>query len=345
MRYFKKWQNFLLLVALLLTGLVTTSVTGATGGDGTIVVANRAGGDLTLIDVATDTATTLAMPGGTNPAEPMYVVHKAGKVFVGDRANNRIVVFDSADWSVVGEVLAGNGVFHMWAQPNGNQLWVNNDIDNTITVINTDSLAVITTIDLPADLVADGGKPHDVILSNKSAYVTMLGLSGANDVVIRYDLRRFEERARADVGKDPHVTIDPKNGRLYVAAQNSNEVRVLRRHNLSLVTTLTIPGAHGIDIRADGDIVYVTNISGGGTDALYTLDTQSNTLIGNPVDTPFATPHNIVLTGSNEKLYVTHSGATADQVSVFTVSKQNPEPVFLTSVTAGLNPFGIEFVP
>ncbi|MCK5831532.1 MAG: YncE family protein [Methylococcales bacterium] len=345
MTYQLKLIQFLLLTLLLFSGFLFTNSAQANRNKGTIVVANRVSGDLTLIDVATDTATTIDMPSGKNLSEPMYVVYKRGYVFVGDRANNRVVVFDSLDWDVVDEMPAGSGVFHMWGQPHGKQLWVNNDIDNTITVFNTRHLNVITTIDLPADLVADGGKVHDVILDKRAAYVTMVGLPGDTDIVIKYNLRNFTEVARADVGKDPHVTLAPHKRTLYVSAQNSNEVRVFRRKDLTEITTIDIPGAHGIDITRNGRIIYTTNIADGGMNALYTINTRSNTVIETPVDTPYATPHNIVLTGRNKKLYVTHSGATSDKVSVFSVSKRNPEPVFLTDVTTGFNPFGIEFVP
>lgn len=313
---------------------------------GTIVVANRASGNLSLINVSTDIATTLNMPSDVNKSEPMYIVYKRGRVFVGDRANNRIVVFNSRNWNVIAEIPAGNGVFHMWAQHKGKQLWVNNTIDKTITVINTKNLTVINTINLPADLVADGAAPHDVILDRRSAYVTMTGLSGDTDVVVKYSLRNFRERARADVGKDPHVTLSPNRRTLFVGSQNNDEVRVLRRKNLKEITTIRdIPNAHGIDITRNGKIVYTTNIGDGGSNALYTINARTKMLVGNPVDTAHPIPHNIVLTRPNNKLYVTHSGPTSDKVSVFTISKQDPEPVYLTDVTTGLNPFGIEFVP
>ena len=57
---------------------------------------------------------------------------------------------------------AGRGVFHMWADYRGRQLWVNNDIDKTTTVIDPSTLEVLATVPTPADLVAMGGKPHDV---------------------------------------------------------------------------------------------------------------------------------------------------------------------------------------
>ncbi len=67
-------------------------------------------------------------------------------------------------------------------------------------------------------------------------------------------------------------------------------------------------------------------------------------MIGEPVDANFPVPHNLVLDGRNRKLYVTHSGATADKVSVYTVSGNDPIPVLVGDVTVGLNPFGLEFV-
>ena len=318
---------------------------------GTVVVANRGDGTLTLIDVRTDTPRTLALPPGDADPEPMYVVYAAGRLFVGDRANDRVVVYQPRDWSVEATVPAGDGVFHMWADPRGRQLWVNNDGDDTITVIDARLLDVLATIDLPADLVARGGSPHDVILDRRSAYVTMIGVGGENggpdegDAVIRYSLRTFDEQARAVVGDDPHVTIDPDRGRLFVASQGASEVALLNRRSLERVDTVAVPAAHGLDIGRRGRVVYATNIAGGGTDALYTIDARSGAIIGEPVDAPVPTPHNIVLTARNDKLYVTHSGATADQVSVYSIGRDGPVPVFETTVTAGLNPFGLEFVP
>lgn len=343
------FRILLTLVLLASTGLVTSSPASATRwghnrDQGTIVVANRDSGDISLIDVATDTETRLAMPEAANQSEPMYVVSARNKVLVGDRANNRVVAYDRRTWEVIGEVPTGEGVFHMWADPWGRELWVNNDIDNTITVINIRKLRVDATIDLPSDLVADGGKPHDVILDRRSAYVTMLGLSGETDVVLRYDRWRQKEVARADVGKDPHVTLDPWSRDLYVASQNSSEIAVLNRWNLKQTDLLSVPAAHGVDMSRNGRILYTTNITGGGKDALYTIDTRTNEVIGDPVGAPFATPHNIVLDRRNKKLYLTHSGSVSDDVSVFTVSRRNPEPVLLTTVTVGQNPFGIEFV-
>ena len=164
-------------------------------GHGEIVVANRASGSISVIDTRTDQLRgTFPLPDGDNPPEPMYVVFIPGthRVFVGDRANDRVVVFRSDDYSVEGTVPTGAGVFHMWADLRGRQLWVNNDIDNTTTVIDPRRLTVLATVPTPADLVADGGKPHDVILGpwGHLAYVSVVG-AGGSDWVVQYSTRRW----------------------------------------------------------------------------------------------------------------------------------------------------------
>jgi YVTN family beta-propeller protein len=318
----------------------------------TIVVANRGSGDISVIDARRGELlmnVPLPQDDGDNFPEPMYVVYTrpGDRVFVGDRANNRVVVFDADDFSVVGTVPTGAGVFHMWADPRGKQLWVNNDIDNTTTVINPRNLTVITTIATPADLVAMGGKPHDVILgpAGKLAYISVLGLSGDNDYVVQFRTDTFEEIGRVAVGKDPHLSLNGRNRYLYVPTQGNNAVYILNRFNMNLVDVLEIPGAHGAGMGFNGRFFYTTNLPGGGTDALFTIDTKSNTVIGDPVDSPYAVPHNIALTLVPDKLYLTHSGATSDKVTFYDVSNRNPIPVFAGEVTVGLNPFGISFVP
>jgi DNA-binding beta-propeller fold protein YncE len=341
-----------LLVAFLLMGLLAgaASAHGAHASHGKIVVANRASGSISVIDARSgDLIANVDLPAGSLTPEPMYVVYTLARdrVFVGDRANNRVVVFDARDFSVEATVPAGAGVFHMWADPLGRQLWVNNDIDNTSTVINPRTLEVITTVDTPVDLVAQGGKPHDVILDplGRFAYVTVVGLPGSGDYVVQYSTRTFSEVNRAPVGKDPHVSLTWRNNLLYLPSQNSNVVNVLNRRTLEPVTDIPVPGAHGAGMMLGGKVFYTTNLPGGGTDGLWAIDTRSNSVIGQPVDTPYPVPHNIALTPDGRMLFLTHSGAASDKVTFYTTTRHDPTPVFAGEVTVGLNPFGLSFVP
>jgi len=319
---------------------------------GKFVVANRGSGTISVLDAVTaDLIGTYALPQapGENNPQPMYVVYirSTGKVYVGDRGNDRVVVFDPDTFSVEGTIPTGSGVFHMWADPKGVQLWVNNDIDNTTTVIDPRSMGIITTVLSPADLVAMGGKPHDVILdpSGLMAYVSFVGVAGDYDYVVQFSTLTFEELGRVAVGKDPHLSLTWRNNYLYVASQGGNSVTVFDRSSLGLIKEISVLGAHGAGMTQSGRYFYTTNLPGGGFAGLWTISTVTNQLVGEPVDTPYAVPHNIALTPIQGRLFVTHSGPSADRVSIYEVSERNPVPTLLGEVTVGLNPFGIAYVP
>lgn len=327
---------------------IAAQIPWAVAGGGNIVVANRDAGSISVIDIKSDAVTTLAVPDGPSPAEPMYVGYSSsyGRVFVGDRANNRVVVFRASDFSVEDTVPAGAGVFHMWPSDARDQLWVNNDIDNTITVIDTVNLGVITTAAAPMDLVAQGGKLHDVILDPTAhfAYVTMVGFPGPEDYVVKYSTTTFEEVARQAVGKDPHVSIARQSKLLYVPCQNSDAVYVLARKTLEVQAQIAAPGAHGAGMTRNGKVFYTTNLPGAGIDGLIAIDTRTNSVI-ETWDTLFPVPHNIALSPNGKKVYITHSGATSSEVSVFQRRNKNRPLKLLTTVVTDLNPFGLAYVP
>jgi DNA-binding beta-propeller fold protein YncE len=334
------------LLTLVFLASATHGLPAWAGGD--IVVANRGSADLSVISTDTDVVTNIAMPVGTNTPQPMYVVYSTGRalVFVGDRGNDRVVAFRAGDFSVETEIPTGRGVFHMWASDAADQLWVNNDIDNTMTVIDTVDLGVITTVPTPADLVALGGKPHDVVVDPNApyAYITMLGIAGPNDYVVKYSIDTFLEVGRQAVGKDPHLSLARQSKLLYVPCQNSNAVFVLDRDTLAPMPSIPVNSAHGAGMSRNGKTFYTTNIAGGGVDALVEIDTKSNSVVG-AWDTAVAVPHNIALTPNGKKIYVTHSGGTANAVSIFTRQNKNQPPSLSGQVSVGLNPFGLAYVP
>ncbi len=316
---------------------------------GNVVIANRASSTISVINVANDQVSgTYAMPDN---GEPMYVVWSPRNevVLVGDRANNQVVFFDSDDFSVKGTVEAGNGVFHMWAQVNSHHLWVVNDIDNTISVIDIEAMQNVRTISLPQDLVSMGGKPHDVITGpfERLAYVTMLGFSGENDYVLQYDMRSGRELGRAAVGKDPHLSLHPRvNENLYVPAQNSNAIYILNRLTMEVTEILDIPGAHGAGMAWNGRTFYTTNLPGGGAHGIFAIDTRGDYILGSVdtyMDNLIAVPHNIALNHNSKKLYLTHSGGSSNTVTVYSIDPASRLPRFVTEVEVGFNPFGLAY--
>jgi DNA-binding beta-propeller fold protein YncE len=91
------------------TALATTAgahaATVGAGGAGSIVVANRGCGTISVIDAAgDDVVRTAPLPHGRAPAEPMYVAADpvSERFFVGDRANDRVVAYDGRSLEPVG---------------------------------------------------------------------------------------------------------------------------------------------------------------------------------------------------------------------------------------------------
>jgi DNA-binding beta-propeller fold protein YncE len=329
------------------------------GSQGGIVVANRGAGSISVIDVLTSGVNHIPLPRSTGEPlpEPMYVNYSAihDVVLVGDRANDRVVAFNAFDYSVRTTIPTGDGIWHMWGDDTRNQLWVANEIDKSITVIDLASLSVQTTFNTPADLSQTfGGRPHDVILDPTApvGYVSMIGVNDpANpnrDYVVAFNTSTFAETNRRAVGDDPHLGLSATNNLLFVPTQGASEVSVLSRGTLAPVTgsAIAIPGAHGANLTSSGAIFYTTNIAGGGANALYAIDTSTLGIAGpgTPDNTSFASPHNIALSPDNQRLFVTHSGATSTKVSIFDTS--NPaDPVLMGAIDAQLNPFGIAAVP
>lgn len=306
-----------------------------------VVVADRGSGTLSVIDVRTDEVVdTIPLPA-PNPPEPMYVVHsrRLGRVFVGDRANDRVVAYDARDFALVGTAPA-TGIFHMWADENrSTQLWVVDNVNHLLTVLDPEALSVITTVP-----IADG-VPHDVIVdpNGRAAFATVF-VEGGPDLVLRFDTRTFEETGRVAVGEDPHLSLTRRNGLLYVPNQGTDEVLVFDRETLAPVEGLDVPGAHGAGMAPSGRTFYTTNLPGGGTGGLVAIDTRTNAVLG-ATDTPVAVPHNVAVTTGGRKVYVTHSGGMANQVTVYSATGGSPVPAYETTVTVGTNPFGLAYVP
>jgi hypothetical protein len=313
---------------------VAANAAGGDRGDA-VVVANRASGDVSVIETDSLDVETIDLPGD---AEPMYVSHdrRHHLVLVGDRASSSIVALDDETYDVVGSVDVGDGVFHQWLDEQRRQLWVVGDTSRTVTVVDSGHLQPVASIDIPADLVNAGGFPHDVFVSGRHAFVSILGLGGSG-VVLQYSTHTLEETGRILTGADPHLFV--RSGRLYVASQGGSAVSSYLAGTLAPLGAVDVPNAHGIFVTNHGEVL-VTNIAGGGVDAIWELDRRLTEVV-DVVDTPVPIPHNLTV-DRDRHAYVTHSGATADSVSVIDLDQDGFGSV--ATVTVGTNPFGLAFV-
>ena len=323
--------------------------------NGQIVVANRTSGNISILDENTgELIQTVDLPSaeGENPPEPMYVYNllSTNEVAVDDRANNRVVFFDQQTYEVTATVPTGEGNFHMWASPQEDQLWVANDIDNTLTVIDPQSKQEIGRVALPPEIIGENAIPHDVIVDSSGdfAYTTIIREDNPDsDLLVKIDANTFEILDTAEVGKDPHVSLAPENNLLYVPAADSDRIEVFDRRGTELtqVDTIEQPGAHGIEFSNNGRYIYTTDLPGGAQTGLFVIDSTTNEIVGNVegVDTSAPVPHNVWFNGEGDRLFLTHSGEEATQVDVFSLEDPTNPILETTTDVNGLNPFGLAY--
>lgn len=297
-----------------------------------VAVANRGNSSVSFIDARKNSViSTLTIPA----SELMYLVYvpKNDKLYVGDRAAKKVHVINPQTKMVESSINVGAGVFHMWADGLSKQLWVNNDRDKTISVIDLSTNAVIKTI-------AVDTSPHDVFLTKdgSTAYVSVIaGLDKPNKIYM-YRTSDFTKTGEVEVGIEPHLYHLSNSNKLYAPCQISGDLYVLNGATLAIESKKVYVGAHGIAASTDQQRIYVTNISG---KQLFSMNKDAEPLT--TVDIKENTPHNLVLNEAGTMLYTTHSGAAANKVSFYEVNNSGAITNEKIITTAGVNPFGITY--
>ena len=60
--------------------------------------------------------------------------------------------------------------------------------------------------------------------------------------------------------------------------------------------------------------------------------------VGKAVATPFAVPHNLALRPDGRRLFVTHSGPSADRVTIYDIHQKTGLPMYVGEATVGDEP-------
>jgi len=143
------------------------------------LVANRGSGTVSVFNAKnTKFITEITLPN--QGAQPTYLAHsrRNNSVYVGDFANRKVVYYDANSFELQGEIEIEEGAFHMWINENVNQLWINNIISKSTSVIDLKSNTVLKNIQLPIDEIpelTENAEQHDVVISPSgyAAYVTL----------------------------------------------------------------------------------------------------------------------------------------------------------------------------
>ena len=299
------------------------------------LVANRGSSTVSVFDATTNEKTMdITLPAAG--ADPTYLAfsEERGLFYVGDFANQQLLAYDAMDFSLKNTISIQEGAFHMWASDVADQLWVNNIVSKTTSVVDLTNHTVMETIGLPTgeiSLSADAAQ-HDVVISENGMYAYVSILDGADvSYIVQYSTGDFSYMGHAMIGGDAHLLAH--GDKVYGLAQNGNEVTVFNQGDLSVVDNLSITGPHGV--AANQDYLFTANLP----DKSLSVISLSNYDVVNTVAADYDVPHNIVTNEAGDKLFLSHSGGSSTKVVFYEISGSNLTK--LTDADSGTNPFGV----
>jgi DNA-binding beta-propeller fold protein YncE len=305
---------------------------------GTVVVANQGDASISILD-ATDgeLLETITLPYNTNSQNkpvPVDIVAVNGVIYVGDKANDRVIAIDAINYNVIRSIGAGSGVGEMAVDSRGTQLWVNNVIDNTTTVIDLAYLVPIRTVEASSE--AGDGVVNDVILSpsGDAAFVTYTGDGGS---IVKYDTRDGSQlQVTRNIGNLAKVSSSYRFNCLYVPSESTDTVRVLFSGDLFEEIAFNVTDPYDAEVSRDGKYVYISSTA---QNSISIVDIANNKLLPIVVKTETMGPQKMATTSN--RLFVQHKDS--DYVSIYSVTTSDPMPVYLGKQLVGLDPFGMTY--
>ena len=144
------------------------------------------------------------------------------------------------------------------------QLYVPNQDDATVSVIDPATRRLVRTVDLRRYGVGDNAKPHHVQVEPDGSawYVTLIGAGK----VLKLD-RNDRVLGSADMEVPGLIAIHPSRDLMFVARSMSAvnpppRMAVIRRSDMALVdeVDLLFPRPHGIAVHPAGGVVYVASL-------------------------------------------------------------------------------------
>jgi YVTN family beta-propeller protein/autotransporter-associated beta strand protein len=183
--------------------------------------------------------------------------------------------------------------------PDGTRAYVTNQTSNSVSVINTATNTVVTTI---AGVSSPGGVAFSP--DGTRAYVTNSNIVGT--VAVIDTATNTVIGAPIPVGNGPvAVAFSPDGSRAYVTNNGSGNVSIINTATNTVVTTVgvgTLPTS--VAVSPDGTRAYVTNEN---SNSVSVINTANNT-VTTITSASFNAPRGVVFSPDGSRAYVTNSG-------------------------------------
>ena len=204
-------------------------------------------------------------------------------------AGDNIHIIDPATNKVVGKINGMEATHGIAVAPDGSRIYISEEANNTLTVIDGKTLQVTKRIPL-------SGNPNLVDITPDGRWIYVA-------IALTYD----------DLSEFPQVKANPSGG-----------VDVIDTVSLQKVKTIAIKGGvHDLNVTPDGKYVIAGNARGGQANVMTVVDTKTNeiawTLPMNPAPSPMAISKNP--DGSTKSIFAQNGRDNGFQVVDFATRK------------------------
>ena len=298
---------------------ISTTVTDATHASALITIAG--GAALGARDVTVTTGgEVVTAPGGflvralpTDTQVYAYVVGRRLSPSQGGATGIQTVnVINTSTNAIVATIAVGRGCHCVGpdgiaVHPDGTRVYVTNEMDNTMTVIDGLTNAVIGTVPVgnapSAVTVSPDGRRVYVVNGTSQTSVSVLDAI-TNAVLATIPLGVVQARG---------ITISPDGTRVYVTTYGTGSVKVINTASNTVVATISTGNIGlGLDTTPNGARLYVATFpfnNSGNPPWVSVIDTATNALLGNiTVAPPF--PSDVGITPDGGRAYVIASNGT-----------------------------------
>ncbi len=185
----------------------------------------------------------------------------------------------------------------------GPKAYVSNFKDNTVSVIDIEAGAVVTTVPVSAG-------PHGMAITQDGRKVYVSGDGSSSLDVI--DTATDKVVKTIDVGKAPNgVALTPDNRLLVVTVNGDNRIDFIDTSTLTVVATMSLPKPHTVAISPDGKFAYVT-VQEPGHYGLARIDLAKRTVVSTVAVEK--TPRDGEFSYDGKRFYFTQAGVSSVQV-------------------------------
>ncbi|MCG5430912.1 Ig-like domain-containing protein [Mycobacterium sp. MYCO198283] len=206
----------------------------------------------------------------------------------------------------------------------GSRAYVANQGNDSVSVINTSTNAVVATINV-------GSSPMGVAASADGSRVYVAGNNTVS--VINTATNTVVSNITTGGGQSYGIAVNPSGTRVYVTQTGNNRVVVINTATNAVVANITVgatPG--GLAVSPDGTRVYVANFN---ANTVSVINTATNTVVGSAIAVG-ANPYGVAVTPDGTRVYVTNAGSNS--VSVINTATS---AVVATVANVGLTPWGL----